>query len=313
MSTIKIHLFGRFQVCADDRAVDCFRSQKALELFCFLILFRDQPHHREQVAEIFWGQRCTSESKKYLRKTLWQLQSSLEQLPDTGQADLIRIEPEWLQFNRELGIWLDVLEFERICASLSGTRGKDFDLGEFQAAQRAAGLYRGDLLEGCYRDWCIYERERLKDMYFALVDKLMGYCEANQDYEAGITYGKKLLVLDWARESTHLRLMRLYRLKGDRTSALRQFDACRNALRQEFDIEPGETLITLYRQLTDTSLGDLVSSSDPYQGKHSGQLSNSEINASLIKIKELLTLQASIPDQIMRKIQAIETALLKRE
>ena len=313
MSTINVHLFGRFEVYAGDQGVETFRSQKAQELFCFLMLFRDQPHHREQLAEIFWGQRCRSESKKYLRKTLWQLQSALEQLPVPTQASLIHIETDWLQFNREVEVWLDVLEFENIYASLSGTRGWDFDPQRYQAARRASRLYRGDLLQGCYRDWCIHERERLKDMYFVLVDKLMGYCEAHQDYEAGIHYGRKLLVLDWARESTHMRLMRLYHLSGDRTSALRQFEACRDALRVEFDIEPGENVMELYHQITKDSPGDLTPGPELVPEQLSDRRSISGVNSSLVNIRELLALQSSIPDQIMEEIQAIEEALSSRE
>ena len=30
-----------------------------------------------------------------------------------------------------------------------------------RSLEDAVSLYQGDLLEGCYEDWCIYERERL--------------------------------------------------------------------------------------------------------------------------------------------------------
>lgn len=306
MSTIHIHLFGKFEVCDGDQAVACFRSQKALELFCFLILFRDQPHHREYLAEMFWGERCTAESKKYLRKTLWQLQSALEQLPAPGVTHLIRTEPDWLQFNRGGEIWLDVLEFESLCASLAGTRGRDFDPQQFQAAQRAAGLYRGDLLEGCYQDWCLFERERLKDIYFILVDKLMGCCEAHQDYEAGILYGRKLLALDGAREGTHLRLMRLYALAGDRTGALRQYEACRDALRQEFEVEPGEKILAIYRQLANSAAGEIDPGSAIVHSQSTPQQSTAKVDAALTRIRELLAQQAIIQEQISAEIQAIE-------
>jgi two-component SAPR family response regulator len=87
-------------------------------------------------------------------------------------------------------------------------------------------LYHGDLLEDWFQDWCLYERERLQNIYLAALDKLMDYCEASRDYDAGLAYGTRILRHDLARERTHRRLMRLYYLAGDRTSALRQYDRC---------------------------------------------------------------------------------------
>src|SRR5438128_1039451 len=57
-------------------------------------------------------------------------------------------------------------------------------------------LYRGDLLEGWYSDWCLYERERLQHMYLAMLDKLMEYSESHQEYETGQTYGMRALRYD---------------------------------------------------------------------------------------------------------------------
>ncbi len=302
-------MLGRFVITVDGQCVDSFHSQKALELFCFLLLYPKRIHHRDKLADLFWGDRCTSESKKYFRKTLWQLQSSLDQFPYHNSTDLILVDKDWLQLNLCDSICVDVMEFENIFNKIKDLRGRKLQQKEFISAQRAEGLYVGDLLEGCYQDWCIYERERLKDMYFALIYKLMGYCETHREYNSGIQYGRKLLALDWAHESTHLRLMRLYYISGDRTSAIRQYEACKAALRQEFDIEPGEKVMELYRQLTNDSIVNLNFGSDLLQDQRLYQRSNANVEASLIKIRELLALQCTIPELILEEIRFIETAL----
>ena len=92
MSTIQIRMFGKFEMAVDDRSVNSVRSQKVLELFCFLILFCDRPHNREQLAETFWGEHSTADSKKYLPKILWQLQSELELVLDPSCSRLIQVE-----------------------------------------------------------------------------------------------------------------------------------------------------------------------------------------------------------------------------
>jgi hypothetical protein len=39
-------------------------------------------------------------------------------------------------------------------------------------------LYRGDLIEAWYQDWCIYERDRLQLTFLAMLEKLTADCEA---------------------------------------------------------------------------------------------------------------------------------------
>lgn len=307
MSILEIHLFGKFTIYDQGQVVNPFRSQKALELLCFLLLHWEQPHHRDHLANIFWGERCTSESKKYLRKTLWQLHSVLDALPHPDLTNLIRTETDWLQINQNLNVWLDTLEFESIYDSLSGLRGRDFDPQQFQAAERAAGLYQGDLLEGCYQDWCLFERERLKDMYFILADKLMGYCEANQQYEVGIAYGRKLLVFDHVHENTHRRLMRLYSLLGNRTSAIRQYQTCKEVLKQEFNIEPAGRTLKLYQQVANDERLDTTGGKLTDLDTDSQSLVNAY--AKLEKIRELSAVQAEITQKIVREAQVLEEML----
>jgi len=311
MDTIHIHLFGKFAIGYGDQTLERFQCQKALELFCYLLIYREQPHHREQLSEIFWGGHCTSEAKKYLRKTIWQLQCSLEQLSLPGDTTLLLVEPDWLRFNRRISLWLDVLEFEKVCTSLSGRRGRELDLTSFQNAQAAESLYRGDLLEGCYQDWCIFERERLKDLYFGLVDKLMGYCEANRSYETGIKYGQKLLGYDRAREGTHLRMMRMNFLSGNRTGALRQYEACREALLQEFGMEPSENLQEFYGQVLGKAQPGGKSSDSAAKGEQIQ--SQAMLKVSLEKIRELIECQNHLNQKLLDELQELEKALTHDE
>jgi DNA-binding SARP family transcriptional activator len=115
--------------------------------------------------------------------------------------------------------------------------------------QQAVELYRGDLLEGWYMEWCLLERERLQSMYLQLLDKLASYYEASGEYESGLLCGARALRCDRAREHTHHMLMRLHYLAGDRTGALRQFDRCMAALREGLGVSPSERTLELYRQI----------------------------------------------------------------
>jgi DNA-binding SARP family transcriptional activator len=82
-----------------------------------------------------------------------------------------------------------------------------------------------------------------------MLDKLMSYCEMLHDYETSLSYGKRIVCFDRARERTHRNLMRLYYLIGDREEALRQYERCAVALSEELGLPPSKNTIALYREI----------------------------------------------------------------
>ncbi len=253
MSQAHIFLFGRFCFECDGKKLLSFDNQKVQELFCHLLLYRSRPHPREKLATLLWGDCSTAQSKRYLRQTLWQLQSHLDQ-HTLQQHPLLLTEPDWLQIDPEQPFWLDVAQFEEAYTASQGIPGDNLSAVQVDALRQAVGLYSGDLLENWYQDWCLFERERLQNMYLVMLDKLMSYCENQQAYEAGITYGQQILHCDYARESTHRHLMRLHYLSGDRTGALRQFEHCAAALDKELNIKPSTRTVALQTSIQADSL-----------------------------------------------------------
>src|SRR5262245_57847964 len=129
----------------------------------------------------------------------------------------------------------------------------------------ATRLYRGDLLEGCYEDWCLYERERLHSMYLIALNKLIEYCESHQKYEEGLDYGARILHYDPACERTHQHIMRLHYLSGNRSAAIRQYQRCVAALRQELGVSPTRCTIRLYEKIRGDQLELTTPASAPDQ------------------------------------------------
>ncbi|HEX8142043.1 MAG TPA: BTAD domain-containing putative transcriptional regulator [Pyrinomonadaceae bacterium] len=237
MTKLKICLFGRFSIQRDDTCLTQLDSFKVKEFFCYLLLQRNRSHTREALANLLWGESTTAQSKKYLRQALWQLQNALERKDESAVEPFLQVEPGWIRLNLQSDIWLDVDVFERAFAFVRCKPGDGPDAGKVKILRDAVQLYQGDLLEGCYHDWCLYERERLQTMYLVMLDKLTGFCEVERDFEMGLNYAASILRYDRARECTHRRLMRLYYLAGDRTSALRQYERCVTALREELGVD----------------------------------------------------------------------------
>jgi DNA-binding SARP family transcriptional activator len=236
-------LFGKFQLLAISACglakVVPLEPGKARELLCFVMLAGKRAHHREALASLFWTEGSSERSLKYLRQALWQLQSLLGQYSDPEQP-VLTVDNDWVQLNAAANLWIDTSAFEAACLQVRNQSGNEFSPEQATLVREAAVLYSTDLLEGWHQDWCLTERERLQNRYLSTLDKLMDYCETHSDFENGLDYGARILAIDKARECTHQRLMRLNYLAGNRTAALRQYNRCSQALREELNVQPSK-------------------------------------------------------------------------
>ena len=258
MSTFSIQLFGKFCVRRDQQILEGFEARKVQELFCYLLLHRNNPIPRETLAGLLWPDTTTTQSKKNLRQALWLLQSALGTQNERVNDRVLLVESDWVQLNSAADLWLDVEIFEKTFNLVQKIHGQELDNSTAQLLHDTVQLYQGPLLEGWYQDWCLLERERLQSMYLTMLDKLMIYCEVRHDYETGLLYGMRIMCYDRARERTHRRMMRLYYLTGDRAEALRQYERCAVALEEELGISPSKSTVVMYNQVQADQLDEPV-------------------------------------------------------
>jgi len=242
MTRLEIRLFGQIAIQQDGEPLSAL-SSKATELLCYLLLQRERAHTRQALAALFWPDAPDSLAKKYLRQAIWRLKSRL------ASRDLLIMRAGWIRIDPEAALWLDVAEFEHAYDFHRGMPGHELTDQQAQALEAAVILYRGDLIESWYQDWCAYERDRLQLTYLAMLEQLMSHCEARRYYARGVDYGQRILRYDPARECAHRILMRLHYQAGDRTAALRQFERCATAMAEQFNVYPSQETVALFRQV----------------------------------------------------------------
>lgn len=306
MSRIYIQLFGQFDVRRNEQVVSGFQAQKVQELLCYLLLHQQRSLSREFLAGLLWPETTTAQSKKKLRQALWHMQSALGSQDESVHNRVLLIEADTLRINTEADVWLDVAVFERAFHLVQGISGQELDAPEVQVVQNALSLYRGPLLESCYSDWCLYERERFQNIHLALLDKLMDYCEVHLDFETGLLYGMRLLSYDKARERTHRRLMRLHYLNGDRATALRQYEQCVIALHEELGVKPSKRTVALYRQILAEQLSEPQPAFPPTLLHSSLELSSSPHREMLNHLTQLQKALTDLQNQVQQSIQKVE-------
>ncbi len=248
---LEVRLLGSGSAQVDGRRLPGFPNQLPYLLFCYLLLNRGQACRREQLAALFWPDVPTPVSLKHLRNALWRLRHLLETAGVSFDAyvdvseGLVTLRPA----SAASPYWLDIEVFEQVTTAWQTVPGPNLSLEQVAQLQDAVDLYAGDLLQGLYQDWCLYDRERFYLLYLNTLSKLLAFHEAHGNCERGLEVGRRILACDNTRESTHRQMMRLYWQAGDRSAALMQYRSCAQALRNSLNAVPMAATELLYQQI----------------------------------------------------------------
>lgn len=201
-------------------------TRKVQSLLAYLILHPGE-HPRETLATLLWGDSTDVQARDSLR-------TALKHLRQHFSPNLLLADRETVQLNPAFPLWADTREFEK----------------QVTTAPRAAiALYRGDLLAGLYDEWILPERERLRDLYLSTLLRLAHDARTRGDCAPAIEFAKQVLALDAANERAHQHLMFCYHASGDRAAALKQYQACVRALRDELGVTPTPETVALYEEI----------------------------------------------------------------
>jgi DNA-binding SARP family transcriptional activator len=239
---LRFRILGSFEMRATERRrVAPLEGRKAQELISFLLLVPGQAKARDVAVEALWPGAAPETGRKQIRQALWHIHQAADR--DTADSErLVIADSDHLAVNPNRILSCDAVEFteamERLESRIAG-------VDDIQRVERALDLYRGPLLDGCYAEWCLVERERLEGLYLSALDGASVQAEARLDYESAAHWASALLRIDPAHERSHRRLMRLYFAMDDRTRALRQFERCCHALESELGVRPSSRTLAV--------------------------------------------------------------------
>ena len=238
---MRLQLLGGFQLLAGDKAVSGVNTPRLQALLAYLVLHRQSPQSRQQLAYLFWADSGDSQARTNLRNALFQLRNHL---PDADS--FLQIEAQTIQWRSDTPLHCDVVAFEQ--ALLAANSAGDPALAQ-AALEQAIQLYTGDLLPGLYDDWILPLRERLQQAFVTALEQLTTSLERQQNYPRAIETAQRLIQLDPLREVSYTQLMRLYAATGDRAAALRAYHACATILEREMGVDPDPVTHQLYEHI----------------------------------------------------------------
>jgi len=232
--TLVVYCLGAFRVYQNDQLIADWDSLKARSILKYLITHRRTPTVKDVLMDLFWPDADPEAARRNLHQAIYSLRQTLRR----GQPDFphVQFQDDCYLLHPEMELWVRA------------------DSGRAAAYGIAEGLYEGDFLEeDVYEDWPRTKRDYLRTTYLDLVDRLTAYYLEHGEYTPAIALCRKVLVQDNCREEAHQRLMQCYLAQGQRHLAVRQYQACAGALKEELGLTPSEETAALYRHVTSTS------------------------------------------------------------
>ncbi len=230
---MQLTMLGSVQVHWDEGAPPRFRSQRTVALLGYLVA-EQRPISRDHLAALFWPDEEPAKGKANLRRELHNLARIL---PDCWQTSRVEVG-----FVPDEDVTVDIFQFL-----------------EFEAQARwqaASDLISGDFLEGIslaenleFETWLLGQQEQWRQRCTAVLHQLLTRKTERGQYQRAIKDGRHLLQLAPWHEETHRQVMLLLAWTGERTTAIRQFESCRQLLAEHLAVAPEEDTLNLYEHI----------------------------------------------------------------
>jgi predicted ATPase/DNA-binding SARP family transcriptional activator len=227
-------MLGKPRLICDGRDIAVSWKRRTFPLFALLLLQRGAAIRRDDVAFRLWPDARGDAGRSDLRRHLQYLDRTLcdagiERSPIVRDGALLRID-------RASAPWVDALAFE----DASAGNGR---------LEEAAALYRGDLLEPFADDWIVEERQRLRSLHLANLERLVAGFRAAGDRGSALRWALELQRLEPFREDLVRAVMALRSELGDSAGALRTYADFSRLLQAELEVVPMDETAALHAQL----------------------------------------------------------------
>jgi predicted ATPase/DNA-binding SARP family transcriptional activator/tetratricopeptide (TPR) repeat protein len=249
MAQLVLRLMGHFEASIAGKPITTFETNKSKALLAYLAAEADRVHTRDALAGMLWPDSPQSSAMQNLRHTLAALRKTIQ---DRGaRPPYLLVTRQTVQINRESDLRVDQWDFEQVLPRQAGS-SPEASIDSLEAAIR---LFDGPFLDGfnCSSDlfdtWAQIRREGLNRQLQKARSRLAHRYAENGEHAASVRVARQMLELETGDEPAHRLVMRGLARLGERNAALSQFEACRRALRREYQVEPEPETQQLYEEI----------------------------------------------------------------
>lgn len=243
---MSVSFFGNFSVCAGDDAEPVrWVTSKCAELFAYMLL---QPGHEEvskwQLFEALWNEKNIEKADINLRSTVSRINKTLRDL-QAGMA-LVSVRNGYRLTMPDSPLVIDAFQLERLALD-SVKIGSD----NLNDVEQLLSRCNHPFLQEFSSEWCEPYRNRYRQYFLSLGERLLAYYEgADTEPLKALQVVEMLIEHDPYDDSLRAEALKLHHRLGGSKRAIAYYEAYAALLRTELGAEAGDTLVALYRSLT---------------------------------------------------------------
>jgi LuxR family transcriptional regulator, maltose regulon positive regulatory protein len=242
---LAIQALGEPVVYLHQEPVTHWRMARAMELF-FYLLNCGRPMRKDSIISALWTE-IDAQTTRTFYSTIYYLRQALggeSAIVAKGGNYALRMD---VLYGKE--VWYDEAAFEGFQARAKLALDEGHDEAAKVSYLAMVDLYRGDYVQPFYSDWCSARRDELRSAFLDAHHQLALIAWRAGRFDESIVHWQHMLAFDNWLEQAHYGLMRCYAHQGKRGLALRQYQRCKEVLKQEFGTVPGVSIQNLYLRL----------------------------------------------------------------
>jgi DNA-binding SARP family transcriptional activator len=250
LTPVRIQVAGRVTVESTHTKVDerLLYGSQARQVFVLLVVERDRPVPRDELAEALWPQGLPRTWAAALRGVMSKVRAFL------AAAGLSESAAAYDGFGAyQLHLPADVvvdIEFANSAVETAEQMLREGNIARAIAlAEYARAVAVRPFLPDTKGRWVESVRDRLREvLMWALCVLSEGYAKRGR-YQLAVRTAEEAIALEPFRERVHQLLMRVHTAAGNPAEALRAYDRCRRLLAKELGVYPAAETAALHLAL----------------------------------------------------------------
>lgn len=234
---IRARLLGQTELAVGERPlpIEVWPRRAARSLLLLLLTTPGLTLHRDQAIEALWPERSADSGLNNFYKALHALRRVLQpDLTSASDSAYIVVSAEHVGVRPDAAVEVDLDRFGSLLSKgQTASVSRRIDL-----LWEAIALYRGDLIaDEPYTDWLQARRDQIRQLWQGAALDLATLTRTSADPARIVPVLQTVLATEPTNEAVHLALMQSL-AAIDPVRALRQYDQCVKALRNELGVDP---------------------------------------------------------------------------
>ncbi|MDA8100310.1 MAG: BTAD domain-containing putative transcriptional regulator [Nitrospiraceae bacterium] len=248
---VSINCLGGFSVDRDGLTIAeaKWKGKQTRTLIKLLAAQHGGALSRETAADVLWPDAEPAKQAALITSLLHRTRQILDGETKGNLGSAITADGSLLSLDAAL-VRTDVAEFQGLLKEAQECRSRNEPRKTLQCYDRALSLYKGEFLPSDrYDDWTISLRERFRRLHSNALAEAAAVAESLGDRMRTASLYERMFSHDPGNEQACRWLMALHAGEGRRSEAVRLYERCELALRNDLDTEPEEKTKKLYRSI----------------------------------------------------------------